>query len=75
MGRETDELQGIFRLNYELLEEAGKDVEWVSYDDDLHGYIYPIRGSDGEYDLHGAKVEAIAFMIAYLDRHLRPESS
>ncbi|MDH3250356.1 MAG: alpha/beta hydrolase fold domain-containing protein [Acidimicrobiia bacterium] len=75
MGRETDELQGIFRLNYELLEEAGKDVEWVSYDDDLHGYIYPMRGADGEYDLHGAKVEAIAFVIAYLDRHLRPESS
>ena len=75
MGRETDELQGIFRLNYELLAEAGKDVEWVSYDDDLHGYIYPMRGADGEYDLHGAKVEAIAFVIDYLDRHLRPESS
>ncbi len=75
MGRETDELQGIFRLNYELLAEAGKDVEWVSYDDGLHGYIYPMRGADGEYDLHGAKEEAIAFMIAYLDRHLRPESS
>ena len=75
MGRETDELQGIFRLNYELLAEAGKDVEWVSYDDDLHGYIYPMRGADGEYDLHGAKEEAIAFVIAYLDRHLKPESS
>lgn len=75
MGRETDELQGIFRLNYELLAEAGKDVEWVSYDDDLHGYIYPMRGADGEYALHGAKVEAIAFVIDYLDRHLRPESS
>jgi dienelactone hydrolase len=75
MGRETDELQGIFRLNYELLAEAGKDVEWVSYDDDLHGYIYPMRGADGEYDLHGAKVEAIAFVIDYLDRHLQPASS
>ena len=75
MGRETDELQGIFRLNYELLAEAGKDVEWVSYDDDLHGYIYPMRGADGEYDLHGAKEEAIAFVISYLDRHLQPESS
>ena len=58
-----------------LLAEAGKDVEWVSYDDDLHGYIYPMRGADGEYDLHGAKVEAIAFIIDYLDRHLQPESS
>ncbi len=72
MGRETDELQGIFRLNYELLEEAGKDVEWVSYDHDLHGYIYPIRGEDGEYDVDDVQHEAIAHVIGYLDRHLRP---
>ncbi len=71
MGRETDELQGIFRLNYELLEEAGKDVEWVSYDHDLHGYLYPKRGADGEYDVNEVQHEAIAFVIAYLDRHLK----
>ena len=74
MGRETDELQGIFRLNYELLEEAGKDVEWVSYDHDLHGYIYPMRGPDGEYEVNDVQVEAIAYVIDYLDRHLRPET-
>jgi hypothetical protein len=27
MGRETDHLQGMFRISYELLAEAGKDVE------------------------------------------------
>lgn len=71
MGRDTDELQGIFRLNYELLAEAGKDVEWVSYDHDLHGYVYPKRGSDGEYEVNEVQVEAIAAVIDYLDRHLK----
>jgi hypothetical protein len=49
MGREGDHLQGIFRTSYELLKEAGKEVEWVSYDHPLHGYIYPLRGEDGAY--------------------------
>ncbi len=70
MGRETDELQGIFRLNYELLEEAGKDVEWVSYDHPLHGYIYPRRGEDGSYEVDETQQRAIAQMIDYLDRKL-----
>jgi predicted dienelactone hydrolase len=71
-GRETDELQGIFRLSYELLAEAGKDAEWVSFDHDLHGYIYPMRGADGEYEVDETQEEAIASVIAYLDRHIGP---
>jgi dipeptidyl aminopeptidase/acylaminoacyl peptidase len=71
MGRDTDELQGIFRLNFELLAEAGKDVEWVSYDHDLHGYVYPKRGIDGEYEVSDTQREAIAAVIDYLDRHLK----
>lgn len=71
MGRDTDELQGIFRLNFELLAEAGKDVEWVSYDHDLHGYVYPKRGIDGEYEVNDTQREAIAAVIDYLDRHLK----
>lgn len=66
MGRETDELQGIFRLNYELLAEAGKDADWVSYDHDLHGYVYPMRGADGEYEVDDVQDEAIAYVIDWL---------
>ena len=51
MGREGDHLQGIFRTTFELLSEAGKDVEWVSCDHPLHGYIYPVRGADGSYEV------------------------
>lgn len=70
MGRESDELQGIFRLSFELLEEAGKDVEWVSFDHPMHGYIYPVRGSDGTYQVDETQRLAIDRVIEYLDAHL-----
>lgn len=71
MGRDEDHLQGIFRLSYELLDEAGKDVEWVSYDHPLHGYIYPILGDDGEYEVNDVQRRAISGVIEYLDRYLK----
>ena len=70
MGRETDHLQGIFRTTYELLEEAGKDVEWVSWDHPAHGYIYPERDDNGTYEVDQVQEAAIAGIIDYLDRHL-----
>lgn len=71
MGRDDDHLQGIFRTSYELLEEAGKAVEWVSWDHDLHGYVYPLRGSDGEYEVNEVQEKAIAGVLDYLDGHLK----
>jgi hypothetical protein len=72
MGRDEDHLQGIFRTSYDLLKEAGKDVEWVSYDHDLHGYVYPLRGADGAYEVNDVQVDAINTVIAYLSRYLKP---
>ena len=71
MGREDDHLQGIFRTTYELLNEAGKDVEWVSFEHDIHGYIYPERGTDGGYAVDDVQLEAIGSIISYLGRHLK----
>lgn len=71
MVREDDHLQGIFCTSYELLTEAGKDVEWVSYDHPLHGYVFPLRGADGEYEVDATQEDAIAFVISYLDHRLR----
>jgi len=71
MGREDDHLQGIFRTTYDLLAEAGKEVEWVSWDHPLHGYIYPVRGQDGGYEVDEVQAAAIAGIIEYLDRHLK----
>lgn len=70
MGREEDHLQGIFRTTYELLKEADKDVEWVSYDHPLHGYIYPERAANGTYMVDDTQRDAIAHVISYLDRHM-----
>jgi dipeptidyl aminopeptidase/acylaminoacyl peptidase len=70
MGREDDHLQGIFRVSYQLLAEAGKPVEWVSWDHDLHGYVYPLRGPDGEYEVNEVAAAAIDGVLAYLDENL-----
>jgi dienelactone hydrolase len=71
MGRTDDHLQGIFRVSYDLLAELGKPVSWVSYDHPLHGYIYPVRGDDGNYEVDDVQQEAIAAVIGFLDAHLK----
>jgi dipeptidyl aminopeptidase/acylaminoacyl peptidase len=70
MGRDEDHLQGIFRTSYDLLAEAGKDAEWVSYDHDYHGYVFPIRGEDGNYILNDVQVQAIDHVIGWLKKRL-----
>lgn len=70
IGRDDDHLQGIFRTSYELLAEAGKSVEWVSWDHDVHGFVYPLRGPDGEYEVNEVAEAAIDGIIDYLDEHL-----
>ncbi|WP_433379683.1 alpha/beta hydrolase family protein [Actinoplanes sp. CA-142083] len=63
LGREQDELQGIFRLTYELLAEKRSDAEWRSWSHDIHGYIYP----EGEPD--GVQREALEVIVDFFDRH------
>lgn len=71
MGRDEDHLQGIFRTTYEMLEEAGKDVEWVSYDHDFHGYVFPVRGADGAYEVNDVQREAIGHVVDWLGARLK----
>ena len=66
MGRDEDHLQGIFKTSFDLLDEAGKDVEWVSYDHDYHGYVFPIKGDDGKYILNDVQIKAIDHVISWL---------
>ena len=70
MGRDRDHLQGIFRTSYDLLREGGKDTDWVSYDHDYHGYIFPVRGADGNYVLDAVQEEAISFVLDWLQLKL-----
>jgi dienelactone hydrolase len=70
-GRDRDHNQAVFRANYELLNEAGKNVEWKSYDHDLHGFVYVRRNERGVYDPDPIQREAVADSIAFFDRYLK----
>jgi dienelactone hydrolase len=70
-GRDSDELQGIFRVSYDLLHEAGKDAIWQSYDHDLHGFIFPVRGADGAYAPDAIQRRAFADTLVFFDRYLK----
>ena len=70
-GRDSDELQGIFRVSCDLLHEAGKDAIWQSYDHDLHGFIYPVRGPDGAYAPDLVQRRAFADTLAFFDKYLK----
>ncbi|HSN02419.1 MAG TPA: hypothetical protein VLS91_02935 [Acidimicrobiales bacterium] len=70
MGREEDDLQGIFRLSYELLLESGKNASWVSWSHPLHGYIFPVTGDDGRVALDSVQTSAIDQIIEFLDETL-----
>ena len=70
MGRDDDHLQGIFRVSYDLLNEAGKEAAWVSWDHPLHGYIFPEAGPGGAPAVDDIQERAIDGIIAFLDRHL-----
>jgi dienelactone hydrolase len=71
MGRDGDHLQGIFRLSYELLEEGGKDAEWVSWDHPLHGYLFP-SAAEGATGPDQVQEHAIGGVIEFLDRYMKP---
>jgi dienelactone hydrolase len=70
-GRDSDELQGIFRVSYDLLAEAGKDATWKSYDHALHGFVYPERNEAGAYAPDTVQRRAVADTLAFFDRHMK----
>ena len=69
MGRDQDELQGVFRLSYELLKEQNKNVIWKSYNHDLHGYVYPLLGDDGHYKVNDVQMQAIDDVLAFFKKY------
>jgi dienelactone hydrolase len=70
-GRDADELQGIFRVSYDLLHEAGKGAQWKSYDHALHGFVYPVRNADGTFTPDAIQRGAVADTIAFFDKYLK----
>jgi hypothetical protein len=70
-GRDRDHNQSTFRLNYELLAEAGKDVIWKSYDHEEHGFLFLRRNAAGDYVPDPLQQEAIADSLEFFARYLK----
>ena len=71
MGRNADELQGIFRLTFELLKDSSKDVIWKTYEHDLHGFIFPEKNEKGCYIVDSVQKSAIKDIILFLSKYLK----
>jgi hypothetical protein len=69
-GRDRDELQGIFRVCFDLLIELGKEAQWRTYDHDVHGFVYVQRNADGEYAPDSMQRQAVRDSIAFFDAHM-----
>jgi dienelactone hydrolase len=70
-GRDRDHNQAVFRLNYELLKEAGKDVVWQSYDHGEHGFIFVRRNEKGAYAPDPLQLQVVRDSIAYMDKYCK----
>jgi len=70
-GRDRDHNQAIFRANYELLREAGKEVAWKSYDHDEHGFIFVRRNAQGVYSPDPVQLQIVKDSIAYFDSYMK----
>jgi dienelactone hydrolase len=70
-GRNSDELQGIFRVCYDLLDEMGKDAKWMTYEHDVHGFVYVGRNDKGVYEPDPVQVQSVKDSIAWFDKYLK----
>jgi dipeptidyl aminopeptidase/acylaminoacyl peptidase len=70
-GRNDDELQGIFRVCYDLLAELGKDAKWATYEHDAHGFVFVRRNLDGVYTPDAVQTQAIRDSIGFFDKYLK----
>lgn len=73
-GRDRDHNQAVFRLNYELLKEAGKDVLWQSYDHDEHGFIFVRRNPLGVYAPDPIQAQVVKDSLAYMDGYCKKKA-
>lgn len=70
-GRETDHQQGIFKLTYEWMKEAGKDVQWASFDHPTHGYVFIMNQPDGSFQPDEIQQKTFEIFMDYFDKHLK----
>ncbi|OFW05435.1 MAG: hypothetical protein A3I61_14570 [Acidobacteria bacterium RIFCSPLOWO2_02_FULL_68_18] len=71
MGRTNDDNMPVFRLSYELAREAGKQVEWKTYEHREHGFVFVRRNEKGVYAPDPVQSQSVKDAIAYFDRCLK----
>ena len=70
-GRNTDHQNGIFKLTYEWMKEAGKDVTWQEFDHPVHGYVFIYPQKDGSYKPDEIQQKSWDIFMGYFDQHLK----
>ncbi|MDE3135498.1 MAG: hypothetical protein KGL59_02900 [Acidobacteriota bacterium] len=71
LGRDKDHLQGIFRLAYEWMRQAGKNATWRTFDHPVHGYPFVYRQPDGSEQPDVIQSEAFEIFMEFFERHLK----
>ncbi len=70
VGRDDDHLQGLFAKLYELLQQAGKRVDWISFDHPDHSYHWDqILGDDPQRD--DPLRATVEHVVAFINQHVR----
>ena len=57
-----------------MLQEAGKESEWKTYEHDIHGFVYVQRNDEGLYDPDPVQLEGVKDSIVFFDRYMKPSS-
>jgi dienelactone hydrolase len=70
-GRNTDHLNGIFRLTYDWMKEAGKNVTWEEFDHPVHGYVFIYPQPDGSYQPDAIQQQTFKIVMDFFDKNLK----
>ena len=70
-GHNGDELQGIFRVCYDLLVELKKDAKWATYEHPEHGFVYVRRNEKGVYTPDAVQIQAVNDSLAFFNAYLK----
>ncbi|MFL2545851.1 MAG: alpha/beta hydrolase family protein [Candidatus Rariloculaceae bacterium] len=71
LGREHDHLQGVFQLAYEWLSEAGRDVQYASFDHPEHGYSLLRQRPGGPPKPDDVQNEVFDLYMAFFEEQLK----
>jgi len=74
MGRTDDHLQGIFETAYAWMKEAGVNVEWISHDHPVHGYLIRVAEENGVYRPDAVQLTAIQEALDFFGRYMAPQA-